>query len=76
MKRQGMTLPIDDLSCGAGGVLIVERVLARTAGVIYVYVKPATEMAYVKYDPTLTEPAHLINAVEQAGFRVGVPSLR
>jgi len=76
MKRQRMTLPIDDLSCGGGSVLIVERALAHTAGVIYVYVNPATEMAYVMYDPALAEPAHLINAVEQAGFRVGVPSLR
>jgi len=76
MKRQRMTLPIDDLSCGGGGALIVERVLAHTTGVIYVYVNPATEMAYVEYDPALAEPKYLIYVVEQAGFRVGVPSFR
>ena len=76
MKRQRMTLPNDNLSCGGGGVLMVERALARTAGVIYVYVNPATEMAYVVYDPALVEPKHLIYVVEQAGFRAGVPSLR
>ena len=55
---------------------MVERALARTAGVIYVYVNPAIEMAYVEYDAALAEPKHLIYVVEQAGFRVGVPSLR
>ena len=76
MKNQRITLPIEDLSCGGGGVLIVERVLARTAGVVYVYVNPAMEMAYVEYDPTLADPNRLIQAVEHAGFRAGAPSLR
>ena len=51
MKNQRITLPIEDLNCEGGGVLIVERALARTAGVVQVYVNPATEMAYVEYDP-------------------------
>ena len=76
MKTQRVTLPIDDLSCGGGGVLIVERALARTAGVVYVYVNPATEMAYVEYDPALVDPNRLIQAVEHAGFRADAPSLR
>ena len=76
MKTLRITLPISDLSCGGGGVLIVERALARTAGVVYVYVNPATEMAYVEYDPALVDPDHLAEVVEHAGFRVGVPSLR
>lgn len=76
MKTQRVTLPIGDLSCGGGGVLIVERALARTPGVIYVYVNPATEMAYVEYNPVLSEPERLIKVVEQAGFRAGFPSLR
>ena len=76
MKNQRITLPIEDLSCGGGGVLIVERVLARTAGVVYVYVNPATEMAYVEYDPALVDPNRLTQAVEHAGFRAGAPSLR
>jgi copper chaperone CopZ len=76
MKTQRITLPIDDLSCGGGGALIVEGALARTPGVVYVYVNPATEMAYIEYDPALSDPDRLVKVVEHAGFRAGVPSLR
>lgn len=76
MKNQRITLPIDGLSCGGGGVLIVERALARASGVVFVYVNPATEMAYIEYDPALSDPDRLVKVVEHAGFRAGVPSLR
>jgi len=76
MKTQRMTLPIYDLSCGGGGVLIVEHALARTLGVVYVYANPATEMAYVEYDPAQVDADRLMKVVERAGFRTGVPSLR
>jgi len=46
------------------------------SGVVYVYVSPETEMAYIEYDPALSDPDRLINVVERAGFRAGVPSLR
>jgi len=76
MKTQRITLPIYNLSCGGGGALTVERALARTTGVIHAYVNPATEMAYVEYDPTQIDPEFLVAAVERAGFRAGVPCLR
>ena len=76
MKTQRITLPIDDLSCGGGGALIVERALALTPGVVYVYINPATEMAYIEYDPALSDPDRLVKVVEHAGFHAGAPSLR
>lgn len=76
MKTQRITLPIFDLSCGGGGVLIVERALARTTGVLYVYVNPAIEMAYIEYDPAQTDLQRLSAVVEHAGFHAGVPSIR
>jgi len=76
MKHQRITLPVYDLSCGGGGALMIERALARTPGVVHVYVNPATEMAYIEYDPQLVDPDHLSKAVEHVGFRAGVPSLR
>lgn len=74
MTRQRATLPIYGLGCGGGGALTVERALAKTPGVVRVYVNPATEMAYVEYDPTLCGVAHLLAAVERAGFRASKPS--
>ena len=74
MKTTRITLPIDNLRCG--GALIVERALTRTPGVVHVYVNPALEMAYVKYDSSLTDSDHLVAAIERTGFRAGVPSIR
>ena len=76
MKKQHLMLPIEGLSCGGGGALLVERALAHTAGVTHVYVNPATEMAYIEYDPTVVDIERLIVAVKRAGFRAGEPLLR
>lgn len=76
MGTRRITLPIYGLACGGGGALSVERALARTPGVLRVYVNPATEMAYVAYDPAATNPESLLAAVERAGFRAGAPGGR
>jgi copper chaperone CopZ len=64
-----LTMAIEDLGCWGCGALIVERALVTTAGVARAYVSPATETAYVEYDAAQTGPAHLIAAIERAGFR-------
>lgn len=67
-KTKHVTLPIYNLSCGGGGSLTVERILMHTPGVIEVYVNPATEMAYITYDPCQSTPDLLTAVIERAGF--------
>jgi copper chaperone CopZ len=74
MATQRLTLPIEDLRCG--GALIIERALAQVPGVRRIYVNVALEMAYVEFEPTVTEVSCLIAAVEHAGFRAGQPNMR
>ncbi len=74
MKTTRITFPIDNLRCG--GALTIERALMHASRVVHVYVNPVIEMAYVEYDPLLTSNDLLVTAVEQKGFRVGVPNIR
>lgn len=62
-----------DLGCGGAGVSTIERRLAATDGVVSVYVNPATETAYVEYDPAETDAQTLARAIEQVGYRAGRP---
>ena len=61
-------LPVSRLGCGGGGSLTVERVLRRARGVRNAYVNPATEMAYVEYDPAVTGLDELAAALRRSGF--------
>jgi hypothetical protein len=76
MKTQRITLPINDLSSGGDGVRIIEHVLAQTPGVVHVYINPSIEMAYIEFDPALSDPDCLVKVVEHTGFRAGKPELR
>jgi hypothetical protein len=60
-------MPIYGLACGGGGALTIERVLQRVAGVRLAYVNPATEMAYVEYDPALCGPGNLLVLADCVG---------
>jgi copper chaperone CopZ len=71
-----VTVPIYGLACGGGGALTAERSLTKVPGVRRTYVNPLTEMAYVEYDPTITQPVQLVAALERVGLRAGEPSLR
>ncbi len=68
MKRERITLPIYNLGCGGGGALSIERALTKAPGVIYAYVNPLTEMAYVEFDPALGNPEELAALIEELGY--------
>ena len=72
IKRR-LRIPILGLGCGGAGASEIERELAATDGVVRAYVNPATETAYVDYDPSETDPWTLGRAVERAGYRAGRP---
>ena len=76
MQTERVTLEIYGLGCGGGGALAVERALTRMKGVAHAYANPATETAYVQYDPALVQPADLVRAIEAVGFRAGEPVRR
>ena len=70
-RSQRVTIPIYGLACGGGGALAVERALERTPGVLRVYVNPLTEMAYVDFDASRTDPSQLSQTIERVGLRAG-----
>jgi len=76
MSTTRLTLAIYELGCWGSGAWVGERALTKGPGARRVYGNPATEMAYVEYDPTLTDPDRLISAVEHAGSRAGEPRRR
>jgi Cu+-exporting ATPase len=76
LRPQRVTLPIHGLGCGGGGALTIERALTRTRGVVRAYVNPATEMAYVEYDPEVCTVDELAAVVRSRGFGTGEPSIR
>lgn len=68
---RGLRIPVYGLGCGGGGATTIERALAAIDGVLRAYVNPATEIAYVDYDPAETDKASLARAIEKAGYRAG-----
>ena len=74
MTTQRITLPIYNLGCGGGGSLSIEGALTRASGVTEAYINPATEMAYIVYDHTLTNREQLANVIDRLGF--GPPPMK
>ena len=72
-QRLRVTLPIAGLMCGGGGALTIERALQQVPGVIRAYVNPATEMAYVEYDPDQMGLDGLKRAIESVGYQTVLP---
>ena len=71
--RRELRIPVLDLGCGGAGTATIERQLAHAPGVMRVYVNPATEMAYIDYDPAQTDPWRLARVIEETGYRAGRP---
>ncbi len=76
MASERVTIPIYGLGCGGGGSLTIERALAKETGITRVTVNPATEMAYVEYDPAVTRDDQIVAVVRRVGFDTGVPMRR
>lgn len=68
-----LRIPVRGLGCGGAGATTIERELAATDGVLRVYVNPATETAYVEYDPARMDASLLAQVIERAGYRAEVP---
>lgn len=76
MSVRYVALPVDGVAGGPPGWVDVVRALEGVPGVVWVYVLPALEMAYVEYDPDACRPEQLAEALEAAGFRPGAPRMR
>lgn len=63
-SRARVTLPVPKPACRADGAVALEQILQRTPGVLRAYVSPATEMAYVEYDPAQIELAALERLIQ------------
>jgi len=75
MAIERITIPIYGLGSG-GGSLTIELALANETGVTRATVNPATEMAYVEYDPAVTRGEQIVAVVRRVGFDTGVPMRR
>ena len=69
-----MALPVFGLSCGGGGSLLIERVIKELPGVVDAYVNPATEKAYVEYDPEAVQPEQIAEAIRKVGYKTSLPA--
>lgn len=67
MPTTRTALPLSSQVCG-GEQHTVERILSEETGVVTALVNPASEMAYVEYDPALTDPEALFAVLKRAGF--------
>ena len=67
MPTSRTALPLSSKICG-GEHLTVERILSEVEGVVAAMVNPVSEMAYVEYDPALTDPDALFAVLKRSGF--------
>lgn len=76
MAIEKVTAAIHGLTCGGGGALTLERALGGIPGVVRVYVSPATEVAYIEYDPGQVAWKDLEAVVRACGLRAELLEIR
>jgi YHS domain-containing protein/copper chaperone CopZ len=68
-RRGSLALPVFGLGCGGGGAANIERELKRTQGILSSYVNPATETAYVDYNPDVVSLEGIVDVIEDCGYK-------
>ena len=71
-----VTIALLNLGCGGGGSLEIERALGKMPGVQRAYVNPATEMAYIEFDPSRCDQDALVDTIHRLGYRTTDPIWR
>ena len=61
-------LPVSPLGCRGEARLWLELIVGNLPGVRSASVNSRTEMAYVEYDPELTDPGELFAAIQRWGL--------
>jgi Cu+-exporting ATPase len=74
MTVQTIKLPITGMTCAACEKN-VNRALQKAEGVSEAVVNLATENASVTFDPTITEPAKIVEGVQKAGYGVATATV-
>lgn len=72
--KRHLVIPVHGLGCGGAGATTIERALLATHGVLRAYLNPATESAYIEYDPAETDAWVLARAIEGVGYQAGRPA--
>ena len=75
-KCATIAIPIYGVTCWGSDASLINHVLEAISGVVSVYVNPAMEMAYLRYNPEKSGIAEFTEAIEHLGLRAGEASLR
>jgi hypothetical protein len=72
-EAAAVAIPVIGLSLGGCGAKQVEHSLLSLPGVLHVYVNPATEIAYIRYDPDRIGHRGLRRRIEALDLRTAAP---
>jgi copper chaperone CopZ len=75
-KCTKIAIPIYGVTCWGSDASLIDQALATISGVVSVYVNPAMEMAYLRYNPEKCGIAEFTKAIEKLGLCAGEASLR